>query len=150
MRRPWPRILIVLLICTYCSLLEAAPRFLSQAKLKQILTQQGFSGGFSGKIQIKPLGIMTCGKRELQIYYYTWEETHPPSKTIHAAYRILLLNEAQEYLGQYKVEGDHPTMRGTESLVFPYPESEGNRITCDRDGPPATVLLNGEQISFEK
>jgi len=93
---------------------------------------------------------MTCGKHELQLYYYTWEETQPHGEAIHAAYRILLLSEAQEYLGQYQVEGDHPTMRGKKYLEFPYPESEGNRIQCDQDGPPAEVILNGAQSTFFK
>ena len=137
------------LLFASCIDMHAAARTLTFAKLRNLLESQGFSGGFKGKVRISRLGEMDCGGSKLQVYYYTWEETHHPGLAIHAAYRILFLKNSTTYLGQYKVE-DKPKLLKPNKLVFNYSESDGNSIQCDQNGLPESVLTNGENLTLFK
>ena len=115
----------------------------STSTLKHLLAQQGFSGALEGKIAIKRLGVFHCGSRPLEVFYHTWEESHPPGKAIHAAYRIVFLENGNKYVGQYKVQ-DPPTKTTRTAMVFDYPARDGNTIECEGDSLPEEVTLNGE------
>ena len=132
-----------------CIDMHAATHWLTFAKLKKLLESQDFSGGFEGRVHISRLGEMDCAGSKLQVYYYTWEETHPPGDAIHAAYRVLFFKDSTTYLGQYKVS-DRPKLQNANKLVFPYAESDGNSIQCDRNGLPQSVLADGEDLIFFK
>ena len=114
----------------------------STRTLKQLLAQQGFSGALEGKITIKRLGIFHCGSRPLEVSYHTWEESHPPGKAIHAAYRIIFLENGNKYLGQYMVQYP-PTKMTRSAIIFDYPEDDGRIIECEGDSLPKQVTLNG-------
>jgi len=105
----------------------AQPPRTSISTLKHLLAQQGFSGALEGNIAIKRLGVFQCGSRPLEVFYHSWEESHPPGKAIHAAYRIVFLENGNKYVGQYKVEGP-PTKITRTAIVFDYPERDGNTI----------------------
>jgi len=115
----------------------------STSSLKHLLAQQGFSGALEGKITIKRLGVFHCGSRPLEVFYHTWEESNPAGKAIHAAYRIVFLENGNKYLGQYKVQ-DPPTKITQTAIVFGYPASDGNSIACEGDSLPESIELNGE------
>ena len=121
----------------------------STSSLKQLLDQQGFSGALEGKIAIKRLGVFHCGSRTLEVFYHTWEESNPPGKAIHAAYRIFFLENGNKYIGQYMVQ-DPPTKITRTAIVFGYPASDGNSIACDGDNLPESVELNGEGSALFK
>jgi hypothetical protein len=108
-----------------------------------LLAQQGFSGALEGKIAIKRLGVFHCGSRTLEILYHSWEESNPPGKAIHAAYRIVFLENGNKYVGQYMVQ-DPPVKITRTEIVFGYPEGDGNIIECEGDSLPKEVTLNGE------
>jgi len=124
------------------SLFAQTPRT-STSTLKQLLAQQGFTGALEGKITIKRLGVFNCGSRTLEVFYHTWEESHPPGKAIHAAYRIVFLEDGDKYVGQYMVQ-DPPTKITRTAIVFGYPASDENTIQCEGNSLPVGVTLNGE------
>jgi hypothetical protein len=138
-----------LLLFSCCVNVHAATHRLTLAKLKSLLESQGFSGGFEGRVRISRLGEMNCAANNLQVYYYTWEETNPPGEAIHAAYRILFFKDSTTYLGQYQV-GDRPKLLQSNKLVFNYAEGDGNTIQCDQNGLPESVLINGEDLTLSK
>jgi len=129
--------------------MHAATHRLTFAMLRRLLESQGFSGGFEGRVHISRLGQMDCAGSKLQVYYYTWEETHPPGLAIHAAYRVLFFKDSTTYLGQYKV-GDRPKLLKSNKLVFNYSESDGNSIQCDQNGLPESLQANGEDLTLFK
>ena len=61
--------------------------------LRDILSKQGFTGLLKGKVTFNLLGNMRCNSAVLQVYDYTWEETNPPGRAIHASYRLLFVQE---------------------------------------------------------
>lgn len=124
------------------SIFAQTPRTSSRT-LKQLLAQQGFSGALDGKIAIERLGVFHCGSRPLEVFYHSWEESHPPGKAIHAAYRIVFLENGNKYLGQYKVQ-DPPAKVTRTGVIFDYPKRGGNKIECDGDSLPQSLTLNGE------
>jgi hypothetical protein len=121
----------------------------STSSLKHLLAQQGFSGSLEGKITIKRLGVFHCGSRPLEVFYHTWEQSNPPGKAIHSAYRIVFLENGNKYVGQYKVQ-DPPTKITRTAIVFGYPTSDGNSISCEGDNLPESALLNGESDDLFK
>ncbi|MGP8270676.1 MAG: hypothetical protein ACLQLH_11460 [Terracidiphilus sp.] len=139
---------ICCLLLLSVSVFAQIPRTLTST-LKQLLAQQGFSGALEGKIAIKRLGVFHCGSRTLEVFYHTWEESNPPGKAIHAAYRIIFLEGGNKYVGQYKVQ-DPPTTITRTAIVFAYPAGDGNTIECEGDSLPKEVLLNGESGTLFK
>jgi hypothetical protein len=129
------------LLLLSASVFAQAPRT-STSTLRQLLAQQGFSGALEGKIAIKRLGVLHCGSRSLEVFYHSWEESHPPGKAIHAAYRIVFLENGHKYVGQYKMQ-DPPTKVTRTAIVFDYPEGDGNTIACEGDALPEEVTLDG-------
>lgn len=127
----------------------AQPPRTSTRTLKHLLAQQGFSGALEGKIAIKRLGVLRCGSRTLEVFYHSWEESHPPGKAIHAAYRIVFLENGNKYVGQYKVQ-DPPTKITRTAIVFDYPAGDGNNIECEGDSLPEEVTLNGADAMLFK
>ena len=121
----------------------------STRTLRRLLAQQGFSGVLEGRIAIKRLGILECGSRPVEVFYYSWEESNPPGKAIHAAYRIIFLENGHRYLGQYKVQ-DPPTKITRTTIIFNYPAGDGNTIECEGDSLPQEATLNGETDGFGK
>jgi len=115
----------------------------STSTLRHLLAQQGFSGALEGKIAIKRLGVFHCGSRPLEVFYHSWEESNPPGKAIHAAYRIVFLENGNKYVGQYMVQ-DPPVNITRTAIVFDYPEGYGNTIECEGESLPEQVQLNGE------
>ena len=111
--------------------------------LRDLLARQGFSGALEGKIAIKRLGVFHCGARPLEVFYHSLEESNPPGKAIHTAYRIVLLENGITYVGQYKVQ-DPPVKITRTAIVFGYPEGGGNTIECEGEALPEQVQLNGE------
>ena len=132
---------IFYLLILSTSVFAQSPRT-STRTLKHLLAQQGFSGALEGKIAIKRLGVLRCGSRTLEVFYHSWEESHPPGKAIHAAYRIVFLENGNKYVGQYKVQ-DPPTKITRTAIVFDYPAGDGNNIECEGDSLPEEVMLNG-------
>jgi hypothetical protein len=137
----------VLLVAISLSVASNAQR-LDTKSLRDILSKQGFSGTLEGKISFSFLGNMKCSSAAPQVYYYTWEETNPPGRAIHASYRVIFI-EDRKYLGQYVV-ADRPTLIKRYSLRFPYAKDDGNSIQCDQDGLPESVQLNGDYIALER
>ena len=121
----------------------------STGSLKRLLAQQGFTGALEGKITIKRLGIFHCGSRQLEVFYHTWEESNPPGRAIHAAYRVVLLENGSRYVGSYKVQ-DPPAKIARAAIFFDYPKDAGNVIACDDNSLPESVVLNGEGADLFK
>ena len=128
------------LLLLSASIFAQTPRT-STSTLRHLLAQQGFSGALEGKIAIKRLGVFHCGSRPLEVFYHSWEESNPPGKAIHAAYRIVFLENGNKYVGQYKVQ-DPPVKITRTAIVFGYPEGDGNTIECEGDSLPEKVNLN--------
>lgn len=108
--------------------------------LKDILSEQGFSGLLQGKITFKLLGDMSCKSKVLQVYYYTWEETNPPGKAIHFSQRLIFIHK-NRYVGQYAVP-DGPSLIRPNLLRFP--DSKEDSVNCDETGLPKSITLDGE------
>jgi hypothetical protein len=117
--------------------------------LKQLLARQGFSGALEGKIAIKRLGVFHCGSRSREVFYHSWEQSNPPGKAIHAAYRIIFLEDGNKYVGQYRVQ-DPPTKITRTAIVFDYPAGDGNTIECKGDSLPVELTLSGEGVTLFK
>jgi len=113
--------------------------------LRDQLAKQGFTGMLEGKVHFFRLGTLQCNNTKLSVYYYEWEESHPPGKAIHAAYRILFMSPTFDYLGSYHVS-DRPIKTGPSTISFNYPEADGNILQCDVDGLPKQVLLDGDRL----
>jgi len=139
---------ICCLLLLSLDLVAQTPRT-STSTLIHLLAQQGFSGALEGKIAIKRLGFFHCGSRLLEVFYHSWEESNPSGKAIHAAYRIVFLENGNKYVGQYMVQ-DPPTKITRTAIVFGYPESDGNTIACDGDSLPESVVLNGQGAELFK
>lgn len=117
--------------------------------LKELLSKQGFTGELKGKVNFDSLGSLQCNADKLQVFYYEWEESHPPGFAIHASYRVIFIGKGNRYLGSYAVE-DQPKIVGSLALIFDYPAKLGNTIRCDPSGLPKSVLLDGELPELEK
>jgi hypothetical protein len=126
--------------------MHAATHRLTFAELRRLLESQGFSGGFEERVHISHLGEMDCAGSKLQVYYYSWEQTHAP---FHAAYRVLFFKDSITYLGQYKV-GDRPKLLKSSKLVFNYSELDGKSIQCDQNGLPESVIADGADLTLFK
>ena len=121
----------------------------SASSLKHLLAQQGFTGLLEGKVAFSRLGRLDCGTGKLEVFYYSWEESHPPGLAIHASYRVVLLEDGSKYVGSYQVQ-DRPARSTRTAILFNYPEGDGNTISCDGDSLPQSVVLNGEFEILEK
>jgi hypothetical protein len=117
--------------------------------LKRLLTEQGFSGSLTSEARFTEIGDLACNTRKLRLIYYEWEESNPPGNAIHAQYRILFIGDKSKYIGSYIVE-DRPTTILSDALVFGYEGKLGNKIQCNAQGLPKTVLLNGESSNLFK
>lgn len=130
----------VLLVATLLSLTSNAQK-LDSKSLKDILSKQGFTGLLQGKVAFTLLGDMKCNSAVLQVYYYTWEETNPPGRAIHASYRLIFI-ENRNYLGQYVVS-DRPALVKPDTVRFPVSQEDGNTLKCSQEGLPKSLYLDG-------
>jgi len=130
----------VLLMATLLSLASNAQK-LDSTSLKDILSKQGFTGLLQGKVAFTLLGDMECNSAVLQVYYYSWEETNPPGRAIHASYRLIFISK-RHYLGQYLVS-DRPVLVKPDTVRFPVSREDGNTLKCDRNGLPKSLYLDG-------
>jgi len=133
-------LLRVLLMAMLLPITSSAQR-LDTTSLKEILSKQGFTGLLQGKVTFQFLGSMKCNSAALQTYYYTWEETNPPGRAIHASYRLIFI-ENRHYVGQYVVS-DRPVLVKQDVLRFPVSEEDGSSLRCDQDGLPKALYLDG-------
>jgi hypothetical protein len=133
--------LIRALLVTMLLSLTSSAQKLDTKSLKDILSKQGFTGLLEGKFTFTLLGNMKCNSTMLQVYYYTWEESHPPGRAIHASYRLIFI-EDRNYVGQYVVS-DRPVLVKPDSLRFPVSEEDGNSFKCDEEGLPKSFYLDG-------
>jgi hypothetical protein len=131
----------VLLLAMMLSLGSSAQQ-LDTKSLKDILSQQGFTGLLQGKVTFKYLGNMKCNSVALRAYYYTWEETNPPGRAVHASYRLIFI-EKRDYVGQYVVS-DRPFLVKPDMLRFQVSEEDRNSLRCDPNGLPKSLILDGE------
>jgi hypothetical protein len=92
-------------------------------------------------VALKRLGVFACGTRKLEISYYSWEESNPPGRAIHASYRVVLLEDGSKYVGSYSIQ-DPPAKIARTAILFNYPKDDGNAITCDGDNLPESAVLN--------
>ena len=106
----------VLLAAILLSLTSGAQKLDTQW-LRDILSKQGFTGTLQGKVTFSRLGTMRCNSVALEVYYYTWEETNPPGRAIHASYRLIFIEDRQ-YLGQYVVS-DCPALSQAGLTAIP-------------------------------
>jgi hypothetical protein len=139
---------IFCLLVLSASVFAQTPRT-STRTLRQLLAQQGFSGALEGKVSIKRLGVLHCGSRPLEVFYHSWEESRPPGMAIHAAYRIVFLENGNQYIGQYKVQYPPTKIKGN-TILFTSPDGNGNTIACEGDNLPQSVVLNGELLDLFK
>jgi hypothetical protein len=134
------KLFVVLLLC---GTLFAQSKHGMEWGLKKSLEWQGFSGQLSGNVHFTHLGELGCNAKKFRVLYYTWEETNPPGKAIHAQNRIVLLGDDGNYAGSYIVD-DRPAKALPNALVFGYEDKLGNEIQCNAHGLPKNVLLDGE------
>ena len=116
---------------------------LSVSQLKSILGKQGFTGMLNSEAHFSELGILACGSKQYEVFYYEWYETHPPGRAIHAQYRIVFIENDSTYIGSYVVQ-DRPKIISRDAVEFDCAESDGNRLQCSADGLPDSLLLDGE------
>jgi hypothetical protein len=143
------RRIITLFACIQFAIGSITAQEPSEHSLKGLLLKQGFSGQLEGNIQFKKLGWMDCNARKLQSIYYRWEESNPPGLAIHINQRVVFMDQDGKYLGSYVVD-DIPTKTAADTLSFKYLPKLGNVIRCNRDGLPASILLNGESRTLAK
>jgi hypothetical protein len=117
--------------------------------VRESLATQGFTGTLSGKVKITNVGIISTGGKKYQIFYYRWEESCPAGLAIHSSQRLIVITGTHQYLGSYSI-GDRPSGFRGSSVLFAFPDIEGNRITFGKNGPPAKVLLDGELLNLFK
>ena len=139
--------MLVLLAVVLLSLTANAQK-LDTKSVKDILSKQGFTGLLQGKVTFNLLGDMRCISAQLQVYYYTWEETNPPGRAIHFSQRLIFIKN-REYMGQYVI-ADRPTLLKQQLLRFPYSRDDGNTLQCDQGGLPESVHLDGQDVLLEK
>ncbi|HEV2272932.1 MAG TPA: hypothetical protein VGR96_02135 [Acidobacteriaceae bacterium] len=116
--------------------------------LRDILSKQGFSGELHGRVTFSRLGTIKCNTEELQVFYYTWEETNPPGRAVQFSRRLIFI-EKQNYIGQYVIS-DRPVLVKPDLLRFPVSEADGNALRCDQEGLPKSAYLDGEGRTFER
>ena len=87
---------------------------------------------------------MKCNAEELQVFYYTWEETNPPGRAIHFSQRLIFI-EKEDYIGQYVIS-NRPVLTKRDLLRFP----DGNALRCDQDGLPKSLSLDGGDTILER
>jgi hypothetical protein len=100
------------------------------------------------------------GKFDEEWLYYIGRVHSSNSRTLEVAFlettwgeacrvtrRLLLFDASGKYLGSYGDAPSRPTI-DRHSIVFPVPESEGNRIDLHA-GIPAEVRVGGELLAFE-
>jgi hypothetical protein len=144
----WKRMLTAIICLTVLTCYAFSNDSATNA-LKRSLAKQGFTGTLTGKVKISKVGVIAVGDTKYQIFYYEWQESNPPGLAIHASQRIILMKGAGQYIGFYRVEGP-PTKVGPQSILFDHPESLGNSISFDKNGPPTRVRLSGELYDLEK
>ena len=143
-RTSFVRLLLAIMLL---SLTSTAQR-LDRKSLRDILSKQGFSGELHGKVTFSRLGTIKCNAEELQVFYYTWEETNPPVRAIHFSQRLIFV-EKRNYIGQYVIP-DRPVLVKPDLLRFPFSEKDGNALRCDQDGLPKFLQLDGGDVVFER
>jgi hypothetical protein len=137
----------VLLAMMLLSVTSTAQR-LDTKSLRDILSKQGFSGELHGKVTFSRIGTIKCNAEELQVFYYTWEETNPPGRAIHFSQRLIFV-EKRNYIGHYVIS-DRPVLVKPDLLRFPFSEEDGNTLRCNQDGLPKSLYLDGGDRVFER
>ena len=137
----------VLLAIMLSSVTSTAQR-LGTKSLRDILSKQGFSGELHGKVAFSRLGTIRCNADELQVFYYTWEESHPPGRAIHFSHRLIFV-EKKKYIGQYVIS-DRPVLVKPDLLRFPVSKQDGNALRCDQDGLPKSLYFDGGDRGLER
>jgi hypothetical protein len=145
----WQRTSIVfVLLAIVLLLVTSTAQKLDTKSLRDILSKQGFSGELQGKVTFSRLGTIKCNAGELQVFYYTWEETNPPGRAIHFSQRLIFI-EKQNYIGQYVIS-DRPVLVKPDFLRFPVSEENGNVLRCDQEGLPKSLYLDGGDRILER
>jgi hypothetical protein len=140
------RIVLALLFAVTASGAAASQTHFGKAEIFAAL-RAGNMTGFNGEdVRIRTVGSMTVGKTHYLIVYYRWEQSWAHAVGFpHAARRLVILtsNEGKlTYLGFYEEEDPPIAIRGNK-LIFPYPESLGNTLVIDENGPPRETGFGG-------
>jgi len=102
-------------------------------------------------------GTITAGGKQYEIWRHIWEETpaHMRASTLHGHYNIQVFERTKSglsFLGHYDDDGQPMHIQG-RTIKFSYPPDEaklGDSIRFDDNGPPAEILLNGENHAFRR
>ena len=121
--------------------------------LKPALVAGGFTGSVdcrNDQLSIRYVGEVRSFGRTFKIYANRYALKPPcPECAIHGGQRIIFM-EHDRYVGQYKSDFVHVTMRrGNLVLVPPKSDSEPPvTVRFTQDGPPKLLWVDGEIISF--
>ncbi len=117
--------------------------------LKSLLRNQGFSGALLGDVTFTYLGVFECGTEEYRVFYFVWTQTRPRGVSMHGQQRLILIGNKERYAGSYMIN-DRPTKVEHNTILFPYPERDGNEIHCEEGILPLEAALGGGGGNLEK
>ena len=117
------------------------------------LVAEGFSGSVDcqrDRLIVRCIGKVRRFGRTYEIYSNKYALKPPcPECAIHGGQRIIFM-ERGRYVGQYRSDFVHVTMRHGQLLLLPSDPRFGRPTTVKftRDGPPKQVLSDGEVVSL--
>ena len=113
------------------------------------------AGGFTGSVdcQKDQLSVRHVGQvqkfgRTFQIYAYRYRlKPVCPECAVRGGQRIIFM-ERGHYVGQYKLDFVQAAVQHGELLLIPTGPEKPLKVQFTRDGPPNTLWVDGEVVSF--
>jgi hypothetical protein len=117
--------------------------------LRQILTEQGFTGALNdGGDTLRLIGPWGGPRGGYIAYWY--EHIDHSRQAGHAVRSVIVLDRSCRYLGRYTVNPSKANIRGRVIYFADTSPADGNRIVLTPNGPPTTARIDGEVPELAK
>ncbi len=117
----------------------------TSAEILSIIHKQGPTDEYPKGIQVQYLGSSTVGATKFHVVYTRLWWNNGTRETD----RLVFFSEEWQYLGDYGHLLHPPNRICGNVLYWPYNPKIGNQIVLGKEGPPDTVVLNGEIYGFD-
>jgi hypothetical protein len=114
-----------------------------------ILKSQGFTQQIGKGTSIRFFGKIFVGKRRFDIYYYTQEDINPIGASVHGSQDVIILQDGHIYIGRYLINSPPIGIHG-RCLLFDGADTSSSCLRIGRDGPPSSLVIDGDILELRK